>query len=150
MTTEFAVGIDLGTTGLKLTMIDATGAVQASVFKAYPIVQPRMAWAEQDPKEWTRAVVQGLRELVVKSRVPGQQVLGVGIASQIDGVVAVDGEGDPLGNAIIWMDRRAKEECNKIRSSIDDSSFYSMTGLSIDPSHMAPKLMWIKNNLEDN
>ena len=150
MTTEFVVGIDLGTTGLKLTMIDATGAVQASVFKAYPIIQPRMAWAEQDPKEWTRAVVQGLRELLFKSHVPGQQVLGVGIASQIDGVVAVDGEGAPLGNAIIWMDRRAKEECNKIRSSIDDSSFYSITGLSIDPSHMAPKVMWIKNNLEDN
>lgn len=144
------IGIDLGTTGLKLLMIDENGVVQCSAFKAYPVFQPKMAWAEQDPRDWTNAAIEGLRELLAKSHVPAQNVLGVGIASQIDGVVAVDRAGKSLGHAIIWMDRRAKKECGKIRAVIDEAAFYSITGLSIDPSHMAPKIMWIRENFPNN
>jgi xylulokinase len=147
---EFVIGIDLGTTGIKLTIIDENGTQHGSAFIAYPIVQLRMTWAEQNPKHWTAAAIEGIHEVLTKSNVPGQQVVGIGIASQIDGVVAVDKKGEPLGNAIIWMDRRAKQECGKIRSMINDESFYSLTGLSIDPSHTAPKIMWIRQNLETN
>ncbi len=149
LATEFVIGIDLGTTGMKLTVIDEHGIQRGSAFKAYAMVQPRMAWAEQNPKDWTAAAIEGLHEVLAKSKVPNQQVVGIGIASQIDGVVTVDKDGNPLGNAIIWLDRRAKQECGKIRSMIDDASFYSLTGLSIDPSHTAPKIMWIRGNLEN-
>lgn len=149
LATEFVIGIDLGTTGMKLTVVDAHGVQHGSAFMPYPIVQPKMAWAEQDPKDWTAAAIEGMHEVLSRSNVPNQQVVGIGIASQIDGVVTVDKNGKPLGNAIIWMDRRAKQECDKIRSMIDDSSFYSLTGLCIDPSHMAPKVMWIRENLKN-
>ena len=149
LATEFVIGMDLGTTGMKLTAIDEQGTQHGSAFIAYPMVQPKMAWAEQNPKDWTTAAIDGIHEVLARSNVHNQQVVGIGIASQIDGVVTVDKDGNPLGNAIIWMDRRAKQECGKIRSMIDDESFYSLTGLSIDPSHMAPKIMWIRENLQN-
>ena len=140
------IGLDLGTTGLKLLMVDANGIVQGTAFEAYPLIQPKMAWAEQNPNDWAKATIVGLRSLLAKSKVPRERVIGIGIASQIDGLVAIDNEGRPQGNAIIWMDRRAKVECEKIRGMIDDETFYSTTGLSIDPSHMAPKAMWVREN----
>ena len=95
LATEFVIGMDLGTTGMKLTVIDEHGIQHGSAFIAYPILQPKMAWAEQDPKVWTAAAVEGIREVLASSNVPNQQVVGIGIASQIDGVVTVDKEGNP-------------------------------------------------------
>jgi xylulokinase len=146
LTNEYVIGLDLGTTGLKLMMINAQGLVQGTSFEAYPLIQPKLAWAEQDPNDWIRATVDGLRSLLAKCKVPTERIVGIGIASQIDGVVAIDAEANPVGNAIIWMDRRAKLECEKIRRMVADEPFYSSTGLSIDPSHMAPKIMWIQEH----
>jgi len=126
-------------------MINDRGIVQGTVFEPYGLIQPKMAWAEQNPNDWTRATVDGLRSLLAKCDI-SEHILGIGIASQIDGIVAIDKEGKALGNAIIWMDRRAKAECEKIRKMIDDEAFYSSTGLSIDPSHVAPKIMWLREN----
>lgn len=149
LTNECLVGLDLGTTGLKLMMIDAFGAVQGAHFEPYRLIQPKMAWAEQDPNDWIKATVDGLRSLVAKCSVPVERIVGIGIASQIDGIVAIDSDGSPVGNAIIWMDRRAKLECEQIRGIIADEPFYSLTGLSVDPSHMAPKIMWVRANRPD-
>jgi xylulokinase len=149
LTKEYVIGLDLGTTGLKLVMIDDGGVVQGTAFEPYSLIQPKMAWVEQAPNEWTKATVDGLHSIIAKCKVPVDHVVGIGIASQIDGVVAIDDQGKPLGNAIIWMDRRAKAECEQIRQVIADEPFYSLTGLSIDPSHMAPKIMWIRENLKN-
>jgi xylulokinase len=146
---EYVIGLDLGTTGLKLMMMDAAGAVQGAHFEPYPLIQPKMAWAEQNPNDWIKATLDGLGALVAKCNVPVERIVGIGIASQIDGVVAIDSDDKPVGNAIIWMDRRAKLECEQIRGMIADEPFYSLTGLSIDPSHMAPKIMWVRENRSD-
>ena len=137
--------MDLGTTGLKLVLIDQKGVAVASAFRAYSLMQPKPAWAEQSPTEWTRAATDGVRELVVKVG-DTEQITAIGISAQIDGVVPIDEQGDPLGNVIIWMDRRAKQECKQVSDAISEQSFYSITGLSIDPSHMAPKIMWLRQN----
>ena len=122
------------------------GTVRASAFKGYPLLHPKSAWAEQNPRDWTDRTVEGIKELIRKSSVKSDDIVGMGIASQIDGVVPIDGKGEPLRNAIIWMDRRAKHQCDKIRTLTSDESIYSITGLSTDPSHVAPKIMWIREN----
>ena len=144
--TEYVIGMDLGTTGIKLLLIDQNGVIYASAFKPYSLIQPKPAWSEQNPTEWMRAASGGVRELVTRIGNHPEQLTAIGIAAQIDGVVPINEQGHPLGNAIIWMDRRAKQQCQQIRSAISEQSFYSVTGLSIDPSHMAPKIMWLQEN----
>ncbi len=78
-----------------------------------------------------------------------EKVVSIGVGSQIDGVVPIDEAGNARTTAIIWMDRRAKHECDVIRSLKSEESVYAMTGLTIDPSHMAPKIMWIRRNQPD-
>ena len=119
---EFVIGIDLGTTGMKLMIIDDAGVSLGSVFKPYPLTQPKMAWAEQNPRDWTLATTGGIREILAKTKIASQRVVGIGIASQIDGVVVVDDSGEPVGNAIIWMDRRAKRQCDAMRLRIDENA----------------------------
>ncbi len=149
MANEYVVGIDLGTTGLKLLMIGSDGNIRASAFKSYSLFHPKPAWAEQDPREWTRAALEGTRELVAKAGVSNESVVAIGIGSQIDGAVPISEHGEPLGNGIIWMDRRAKQQCEQIRNIISDEELYAITGLSNDASHMAPKIMWIRDNQPD-
>jgi len=146
LTDNFVIGLDLGTTGLKLQLVDQFGLAKASAFKSYPLLHPRPAWAEQEPRSWMRAAEEGVGELLRLGRIAEGAVKAIGIASQIDGVVPIDREGEPLHNAMIWMDRRAKSQCNRIKSMLSDEEFYEITGLSIDPSHVAPKILWIRDN----
>ena len=120
--------------------------MHSSAFKSYPLLHPKSAWAEQSPRDWTEKTIDGIKELLSKSGAKQTEIGGIGVASQIDGVVPVGADGEPLGNAIIWMDRRAKQECDEIRSLASDGDIYAITGLSVDPSHVAPKIMWIRKN----
>ena len=129
--------------------MERNGAVRASAVKNYPLLHPKPAWAEQNPRDWTRATVDGIKDLLAKAQVDCREVVAIGISSQIDGVIPIDEKGECLYNAIIWMDRRAKPQCNEIRTSMTEEMLYSLTGLSIDPSHIAPKIMWIRDNLPD-
>ena len=146
MSIQCVIGIDLGTSGTKLLLMDRSGEIRASAFKPYSVIQPRPAWAEQNPTDWTRAAVNGTKELLARSHIDPGNIVAIGLSSQIDGVVPVDEQEEPLDNAIIWMDRRAKQQCREVKAKMSEENFYALTGLAIDPSHMAPKIMWLREN----
>jgi xylulokinase len=143
---RYSIGIDLGTTGIKILVLGDNGMIHGSVFESYPLLNPKSAWAEQNPHDWTDKAVEGITTALSLSHAKPDDIRGIGVASQIDGVVPVGENGEPLRNAIIWMDRRAKRQCDEIRTLVSTEKMYSVTGLSIDPSHVAPKIMWIRDN----
>jgi len=146
MSKSYFIGLDLGTTGVKALLCDQKGNVVATSFQPYNLYHPKPAWAEQDPQEWVCSTKNALSDLLKISKVNPSVVNGIGIGSQIDGVILIDSEGKPLRRAIIWMDRRAIKQCNEIKMKIPDELMYEVTGLCVDPSHVAAKILWIKEN----
>jgi len=141
------VGIDIGSQGTKLTLLGRNGEISGDVFYPYPIEYPYPHWAEQDPKHWEEAVIKGLKKIVSKSKHPAE-ISAIGIDAQVDGVIAVDKEGAPLYKAIIWMDRRAKEEEKLIEEVIKKEDLFNITGCNLDSSHVLPKILWLDRNID--
>jgi xylulokinase len=133
---DLVVGVDVGSQGACLSAFGADGECAATAYQPYTVSYPRPGWAEQDPAAWTRALGAAFRELDVDL----DRVAAISFASQLDGLVAVDEAGDPLGPAIIWMDRRADALCDEVE--ITREEWYRRSGCNLDGSHVAAKIAW--------
>jgi xylulokinase len=111
---EHVLGLDLGTSGLKLALVTVRGHIVASAQEPYPLHLLPHGGAEQDPADWWGAVVRGTRHVMAGSGVDPATVIGVGCSSQWSGTVPVDEAGRPLMRAIIWMDSRGAEQVRGI------------------------------------
>lgn len=139
------LGIDLGTSSVKAVLFDAGLQVLFSSMLSYPTLYPREGWAEQNADTWWAAVIQIIREIVEKSSIIPSEIVGIGIASQGAAALPVDSAGEALRPAILWMDRRAKSQCDRIEA-LSPNAFRNITANRNDPSNFGPKLLWIKQN----
>ena len=98
---EYYIGIDLGTSSVKLLLVDTCGAIHRTVTKEYPVVYPRSGWSEQAPEDWWNAIQEGIPELLKGS--DGQSVKGIGVAGQMHGLVVLDKYDNVIRPAILWL-----------------------------------------------
>jgi xylulokinase len=140
-------GVDVGSQGAVLAVFTADGEQLASTYQSYEVSYPRPGWAEQDPAAWTDAIERGFAELA--GEVDLDRVAAISFASQLDGLVAVDGAGAPLGPAIIWMDRRADMHCREAAEHIGPEEWYDRSGCNLDGSHVVAKMAWFARNHEN-
>ena len=115
---DYVIGCDIGSQSLKTLLISAEGKICGESSASYSIEYPQPTWAEQDPTVWIDALAQSIRSLLVQNDVSARQIVALGLDAQVDGVVAVDRKGQPVYPAMIWMDRRAVEQCNQARGKI--------------------------------
>jgi len=134
---QYLLGVDVGTEGCKALLFNTEGKSLARSYNRYPVIVPEPSWAEQDPLLWWDGVRKSIREVLKKAHVSVENIVCVSLTGQSPVLVAVDGRGKPMMNAIIWMDRRAVEETKRIME---------VTGLKEDPSMMLPKIMWVKEH----
>jgi len=139
------IGCDVGSQSLKGVLLDDDGQAVAEAAAAYTVAYPRSGWAEQDPARWFDALRRVIAELLSVSGVGGRDVAAIGLASQVDGVVAVDDDLQSLAPAIIWMDRRATREADRLRQTIKPADVLRITGLNLDAYHVAPKILWLQS-----
>ncbi len=137
------IGCDVGSQSTKAILLSYAGQVLGEASADYAIDYPRPAWAEQPVERWTDALADAVRRLLAQTGVRPEQVRGLGLASQVESVVPVDGEGRPLRPAILWMDRRAAAQCARVRETVGADAVRELTGLNLDPSHVAPKIQWL-------
>lgn len=142
----YAIGCDVGSQSLKGILLDPAGTVVAQAAAAYDVAYPHPAWAQQDSLDWRRALAEVIGKLLRDAAVRPADIDTLGLASQVDGLVAVDADAEPLHPAIIWLDRRAADQTRAIRAAIDDAEARRITGLNIDASHVAPKIIWLRDN----
>ena len=116
----------------------------ASSYAAHELSYPAPGWAEQDPEEWKRALVQTLAE--IRLTTDGRPIAAVSFGSQLDGLVATDGAGRVMRPALIWSDRRAVAECLKIAGNGDRERLRARTGCNLDPGHVGAKIAWLRAN----
>ncbi len=141
------LGTDIGTFGTKSCVVDSSGKVLASSFVESDILIPNPGWAEQWPDVWLNAYVQSVREVLKISKIDPGDIAGLSISGLFSGSgVPVDKEFKPIRPAIIWMDRRAVEECEWIRREIGVDKIFEKTGNVVDPYYGFPKILWIKRH----
>ncbi|WP_101949396.1 FGGY-family carbohydrate kinase [Mycobacterium sp. 3519A] len=141
---SLVLGVDVGSQSIKVVLVDESGDVISTGAAALSMTHAHDGWAEQDPQRYCTA----LRDAVcaATAEVDSSRVTAIGLGSQVDGVVACDADGAPLRGAIIWLDKRATEQCDQLVAAVGEEALAERTGLVADASHSAPKMMWIRDH----
>ena len=144
------LGIDLGTTGVKVALFAADdGRTLSSAFIDYPLMHPQIGWAEQNPEDWWEATVMAIRTCLVggvRNNVQPEDVRGVGLSGQMHGVVLLDEENRVLRPSIIWADQRSEAQCLWITERVGAARLLELVSNPALPGFSAPKLLWIRDN----
>lgn len=146
---RFILAHDLGTTSNKATLFDDEGRLVASTFSGYETAHPQPTWAEQNPDDWWRAVINATRELLSKSRVAPQDIAVIAFSGQMMGCLPVDAAGNPLRSCIIWADQRAVAQAARLDERVSEERVYRITGHRISPTYSASKIVWVRDNEPD-
>ena len=142
------VGIDLGTSGVKLLLVAADGKILAENTQGYPVSYPHPGWSEQAPEDWFSAVLKGLKELL-----NGQDkaaVRGISFGGQMHGLVALDKDDYVIRPAILWNDGRTEKQMAYLNEVIGKEKLSAYTGNIAFAGFTAPKILWIKENEPEN
>lgn len=113
---KYYIGADLGTSALKLLLVDEHSEIVKKVSRSYPVSYPNPAWSEQAPEDWWNAFVSGTRELV--EGVDAYAVRGIGLGGQMHGLVALDGNDCVIRPAILWNDGRTDRETDYLNDVV--------------------------------
>ncbi len=143
---SYLLGIDIGTSGTKTVLFDVQGNTIASALEEYPLYQPAVGWAEQDPEDWWRASYMSIKTVIAKSGIDAAQIKGIGLSGQMHGAVLLDKDWKVLRKAIIWCDQRSSAECEQITSIIGRERLVEITANPALTGFTASKIMWVKNN----
>ena len=141
---SLVLGVDVGSQSIKVVLVDEGGDVVASGSAALSMTHQHDGWAEQDPQTYCTALRDAVR--AATAGIEPTRVVAMGLGSQVDGVVACDADGEPLRPAIIWLDKRATEQCDRLVAAVGEELLAERTGLVADASHSAPKMMWIRDH----
>lgn len=135
---------DLGTSGNKATLFDTEGHLLASTTVPYKTFYSNGTWAEQDPQAWWAAVRSSTRA-ILRSH-PANEIGVISFSGQMMGCLAVDAQGRPLKNHIIYSDQRSVKQTEDLISRIDARRVFEITGHRASPSYAVEKLMWLRDN----
>jgi xylulokinase len=143
---NYIIAHDLGTTGNKATLYDREGQLVGSSFFAYGTEYAYTGWAEQNPEDWWEAVCQSTQRLLQDTHVSKNDIACITFSGQMMGAVALDRDGRPLRNAIIWADQRALEQEAWIAERVSFEEMYRWTGHRLSASYSLAKILWIRDN----
>jgi xylulokinase len=143
---QYVIGCDVGSQSLKAILISLEGKICGEASASYPIEYPQPTWAQQSPDAWMDALAEAVRSLLAGNHIHPGQIVALGLDAQVDGVVVIGSDGKPLYPAMIWMDRRAVSQCERARKQISRETTFQITGLNLDPYHVAPKIRWLADN----
>ncbi|MFQ9511727.1 MAG: xylulokinase, partial [Lachnospiraceae bacterium] len=142
------IGIDLGTSAVKLLLMDETGKIMHIVSKEYPLYFPQPGWSEQNPMDWYDATIIGLKELTVN--IDKSQIAGLSFGGQMHGLVILDENDAVIRPAILWNDGRTAEQCHYLNEVIGRERLSNYTANIAFTGFTAPKLLWVKEHEPEN
>ena len=144
----YYIGIDLGTSAVKLLLVDGEGAILNEVSREYPLEFPRPGWSQQDPEDWRRAVLEGIPALL--SGFDAGAVAGIGCGGQMHGLVVLDDGDRVIRPAILWNDGRTAEEVDYLNNVVGKERLSALTANIAFAGFTAPKLLWLRKNEPEN
>ena len=138
------IGIDLGTSAVKLLLMDGDGGIKNVVSKEYPLDFPHPGWSEQQPEDWYRQAIAGLKELTAE--VDRSKIGGISFGGQMHGLVVLDQEDRVIRPAILWNDGRTGEETEYLNQTIGKDKLSEYTANIAFAGFTAPKLLWMRKH----
>ena len=144
----YYLGIDLGTSSVKLLMIDENGTILGEAGRDYPVSYPKDKWAEQNPADWWKATKESLVEILDKVSGARENLVSISFSGQMHGLVAIDSDDEVLTPAILWNDQRTQKECDEI-SEYFKKDLSTLTGNKALTGFTAPKVLWVRKNMPD-
>lgn len=142
------IGIDLGTSAVKLLLMDESGKICNVVSKEYPLYFPHPGWSEQNPGDWYEQTVKGIQELTAGC--DKSQIAGIGCGGQMHGLVVLDENDEVIRPAILWNDGRTGKETGYLNQVIGKEKLSAYTANIAFAGFTAPKILWMKENEPDN
>lgn len=142
------IGIDLGTSAVKLLLMDSDGKIVNIVSREYPLYFPHPGWSEQKPEDWYAQTMDGIKELI--KDVDKSQVAGISFGGQMHGLVILDKEDNVIRPAILWNDGRTTEETDYLNNVIGTEKLSEYTANIAFAGFTAPKILWVKNKEPEN
>lgn len=142
------IGVDLGTSAVKLLLMNEYGEIKKIVSKEYPLYFPHPGWSEQQPEDWFTRTMEGIRELVTES--DRTQVAGISFGGQMHGLVVLDRDDRVIRPAILWNDGRTGAETEYLNQTIGKEKLSEYTANIAFAGFTAPKLLWMRKHEPDN
>lgn len=143
---KYVIGVDLGTSAVKILLVNQHGDVTKEVSKTYPLIQEKSGYSEQDPKDWVDQTIAGLSDLLKNFNGNPKDIEGISFSGQMHGLVLLDENREVLRNAILWNDTRTTEECYEIYSRVRRQRLLEITNNPALEGFTLPKILWVKNN----
>ena len=142
------IGVDLGTSAVKLLMMDESGNIQKIVSKEYPLYFPHPGWSEQNPQDWFTQSMEGIKELT--SECDKSQVAGISFGGQMHGLVVLDKDDQVIRPAILWNDGRTAKETDYLNQVIGKDKLSEYTANIAFAGFTAPKILWMREHEPEN
>ena len=144
----YYIGIDLGTSAVKLLLVNEAGKILNTVSEEYPLSFPRPGWSEQSPTDWWDACATGVRKLL--TGFDAACVAGIGVGGQMHGLVAMDRNDAVIRPAILWNDGRTAEETEWLNTAVGKEKLSKLTANIAFAGFTAPKLLWMQKHEPEN
>ena len=144
----YYIGVDLGTSAVKLLLMEESGKIEKIVSREYPLYFPHPGWSEQNPEDWMKEAMAGIKELT--SEIDRSQVAGIGCGGQMHGLVTLDAEDHVIRPAILWNDGRTGAETEYLNTVVGKDKLSQYTANIAFAGFTAPKILWMKKNEPEN
>ncbi|MDY4542504.1 MAG: xylulokinase [Candidatus Ventricola sp.] len=144
----YYIGIDLGTSSVKLLLMDELGVIHQQVTREYPLEFPHPGWSQQAPEDWKDAVLSGLQELTANC--DKRQIAGIGTGGQMHGLVVLDRDDNVIRPAILWNDGRTAAQVDYLNDVIGKQTLSERTANIAFAGFTAPKILWMRENEPEN
>ena len=143
----YYIGVDLGTSAVKLLLMESDGTIVNIVSEKYPIAFPHPGWSEQEPEDWWNAVKKAVPQLI--SGVDASKVAGISFGGQMHGLVVLDEDDKVIRPAILWNDGRTQKETDYLNNVVGRNKLSEYTANIAFAGFTAPKILWMKENEPD-
>ncbi|MBY0124557.1 xylulokinase [Bacillus sp. S/N-304-OC-R1] len=143
---KYVIGIDLGTSAVKVILANQDGEICHTISKSYPLIQEKSGYSEQNPEEWVDKTIQALKELVKLFDGKVEDIEGISFSGQMHGLVLLDEQHQVLRNAILWNDTRTTKQCRDIYNLVGEERLLEITKNAALEGFTLPKILWVKDN----
>ena len=142
------IGVDLGTSAVKLLLMDGKGRIRNVVSKEYPLEFPHPGWSQQAPEDWKKAVFEGIPELL--TGFDSKEVKGIGCGGQMHGLVILDEKDRVIRPAILWNDGRTAKQVDYLNNVVGKQVLSQRTANIAFAGFTAPKVLWVREEEPEN
>lgn len=143
---KYVIGVDLGTSAVKILLVDQQGTVVETVSKPYPLIHEKNGYSEQDPQHWVDETAAGLKDLLETFNGNAEDIEGISFSGQMHGLVLLDDNKEVLRPAILWNDTRTTAECQRIYDVVGRERLLEITKNPALEGFTLPKILWIQKN----